>query len=718
MKKHIIFAMSAVLALSFTSCKDEETVEVGQWNSSSDYAVVYFEESSKAVELDPAAETTDTLIMRRRNPELSDIIDAEEERVNKLLDEEKKTADKKLENPDLTEEQIAAIQKEYEDACKPIKEAFDKFVESNCKQYLQPIEVPITITSGDDNIISISSAKFEEGQWEGKYVVTFPKAEIGTTYEVQYAVTDTRFASYYSEAATATFSVTRVKWISIGEATVIDNWVWEATATREIFMKDGDPTSFRIYKPFEGMSPAVGEQSEWLVLNVLKPGEELGGVKISQNNLVYFSKTNSGYYHSDYSAYIWCLHPADRWTDCTEADYLHNLVTAYQKKDVDGKTYTIPAQIQLAPAFYMYGVGGWNYTQDDNIMMINFPGYVPTYEANLFTEGDFEWEDLYTGEFTSQQLGTVENVTLYKGKCVATQDDADKAFTEAYGTPYVLEAPYAEGYDLYFFVKDGRIQMPKDYDEDLGLQPIGIEAAGLPVYVSINGSSSSFSDNIVKLNLTFQALRKYRDENGRTQYEYITLDTKDEILANITWSEFATGMFTYDFFSPNDDGSPFTDPEAYVLMKRDDVDNMYKIPDWGMGIEFSFTWDQATNACSVANQFTKYSHPTYGDVFMIEGKAYSASEFGEHTSFYDPATKTFHFFPAYYVEAGSFGQTEEIFEITGDGAGIKHKATRFLRNNLTPLKVETTLAPFFNVKKLAKPASRKSGKKEFSAELF
>ena len=581
MNKYLRYALPLALAtLVMAGCKDDETVEVGEWNSTSDYAVVSFVEINKSIELDPAEECTDTLVMSRRNPELSAVIDAEEENVNKQLEEEEKKLENQLANPDLSDEQRDELKKAYQKTREEILAKFEEFSASQCKANLPAIEVPIAITSNDDDskIFTISTAKFEQGEWLGKYVISFPKAEIGKPYSVQYAVKDPRFVSSYSDAATASFSVSRVKWVSVGKADFHDYYYFEDNNEVEVLMKDGDPTKFRIMHPYDVMLTGAQtvESSEYTELTLLKTGEVLEGVKITQPNLVYFTAIHTGYVNPNYGKEVVVWHPADLYSSPSEDLFLSSYVMGYQKKTIDGKEYTIPGAINLAPYYYMSGLGGWNATSEDPGIRIIFDGFKLNYEANLFTEGDFEWEEVFEGEFTSNQLGSVEKATLYRGKCVATQDDADKAFAAAYGTPYVIEAPYAEDYDLYFFVKDGRIQMPKDYDEYFGLQPIGIEAAGMPIYVTINGSSSSFSENVVKLNLTFQAERKYV-ENGRTQYEYITLDTNDETLANITWTEFAQGLCTYEFFSEDEDGAPFTDPEPYSLMARDDVDFAFKI---------------------------------------------------------------------------------------------------------------------------------------------
>ena len=208
--------------------------------------------------------------------------------------------------------------------------------------------------------------------------------------------------------------------------------------------------------------------------------------------------------------------------------------------------------------------------------------------------------------------------------------------------------------------------MPADFAEDYEVQPIGLtDNMGNDIYAMINPSSSSFAENEVVLNITFQ------NEDGSIVY-----GTANETLANITWSKIATGTFYYNFFTSNEDETPEADP-GYDLLKRDDRNDKYQIAEWLMGNDgFYFSWNQTTNACAVDYQPTYYEHPKYGMIYIIEGADYD-EEFGETTSFYDPETKTFHFFPVYFVEAGYFGQFEEVFEITEEGA-VKHKSSRRL----------------------------------------
>ena len=131
----------------------------------------------------------------------------------------------------------------------------------------------------------------------------------------------------------------------------------------------------------------------------------------------------------------------------------------------------------------------------------------------------------------------------------------------------------------------------------------------------------------------------------------------------MTWTKVAIGTYYFSLLSNNDDGEP--EPKSgYELYVRDDNPNYYKIVNWNNGTDFLFTLNQASNACSVADQYIGFDYGDYGPMYIIEGAKYSSRV--NRTSYYDPASKTFHFSTIYYFEAGAFGPFEELFEITED----------------------------------------------------
>ena len=180
----------------------------------------------------------------------------------------------------------------------------------------------------------------------------------------------------------------------------------------------------------------------------------------------------------------------------------------------------------------MDGVGGWNQSQSNGIVVITFPGYTPLYTA---TVEDYNWEKVFAGAYISEQLGTTtEGVTLYKGVAKADVEAENPGcydrFAELYGTPYLIKDAYAEGYDIVFGVKDGEVKVIEGYES----QPLGIQAVGADVYGAIGAGGSSFTAAVVNLKITFQ--------NKKGDVEY---GTAVETLANLSWSEVGTGVYTY-----------------------------------------------------------------------------------------------------------------------------------------------------------------------------
>ena len=667
----------ALGVLVLAGCKDDETTAAGEWNAIEDYADVSFVEVSTDIELDPTDPTSYTLHLSRRNPEITELRKAEAHLRDSLAADTTLTDDQRNAIIDAAVKRDSAV------------------IASNWPA----LDVPVVITNlsenGNDTVFTVTPAHFDQSDEYGTFTINFPKAEIGKNYNVQLAVTDPKYVSYYSDAATATFAVSRVKWNLLGTGVFTDNFWYEESGNVEIYQKDNDHNVYRILKPFDEVASNAGEtltgkQSGYMILEVLQRNSSLAGVDITVDDLVYFSRTNTGYFHPNYGAYVEIFHPSDLYSSPTLALYEHSYVKKYND---DGSI----GQVQLAPYYYMVGVGGWNNTTSDDIVLINFPGFVPKYTAELNKlgqEGDFQWDEVFEGIFTSAQLKTSTSAKVYKATCKVSTDQADSLFYEAYGDPYVIEAPYAEGYDIYFFVKNGRIFIPNDFAEKFELQELGVDAMGVPMYGKINGSSSYITDNEVMLNMTLQ------NKDG----SIVINEGSNESLANITWTKVATGTFYYVMFAENDEGTPEPDP-GYELFKRDDKDDLYKISDWLMGTDFMFTWNKTTNACEVLEQEINYVHPSYGMMYIIEGARY-ADKYAANTSYFDPATKVFHFFPAYFVEAGSFGQVEEFFEITEEGA-VKRQTRGFGFGNPT---LNAAIKKTYTKAKAKKQTSRFEGK--------
>ena len=294
----------------------------------------------------------------------------------------------------------------------------------------------------------------------------------------------------------------------------------------------------------------------------------------------------------------------------------------------------IPAEINLGAVAYLAKGGGLD--RRSNPLVFYFPGYKPAHKADL--NEDFEWEEVYNGVFTSEQLGTESEKTLYKGTCTNKTDACDSTFAAQYGTAYTIQSPYAEDYNLIFTVKDGNIMVPEGYE----LQEIGVKAMGQNVFAKINMGKSKYTKTVVTLNITFT------DETGEKEF-----GTADEVLSNVHYSKVGTADWTYTIFFANQDGSPYVDA-GLELQQRDDDPTQYCILHALNDVTIKFSID-ADNIVRIPQQFTGYSEDGLtlyvADVATLMGEQYRPS----FPSVYDPETKTI---------------SSNLFYNLGDGRGV------------------------------------------------
>jgi len=236
------------------------------------------------------------------------------------------------------------------------------------------ITVPFTFKG--DSVFTYSELKFEDGQTESYIAVSFDSAQVGTTYTCSIILEDPAYASQYTSNAIAIdLSVTRDKWNSLGNGSFSDVFTFNGTYPVEILQNDKDKTKFRIMHPYDAAMEAgdgydeenLDEPCEYIPLYLLKPGNTLADISITQKDLVYFDESSTGYYSTSYGALIWLDHPAEFSSLNSEDEWAWNKVLQYQENG-------LPAGIQLAPMYYMYGVGAYNYHNQDGMVTIVFPG--------------------------------------------------------------------------------------------------------------------------------------------------------------------------------------------------------------------------------------------------------------------------------------------------------------------------------------------------------
>ena len=174
-------------------------------------------------------------------------------------------------------------------------------------------------------------------------------------------------------------------WRALGMASFIDSFSFNGTYQVELQQYTPNPRWFRLVQPYtqafynEGWD-VNGTPAEYLEFKLLKEGDSLSIYKdsvwvyeaITHDSLVWFRDCCTGYYGEFNNSTdtltdnIYITHPGSwsRWGN--QESILHNRVLSYQENGY-------PDVIQLAPYYWIPKLGGWNYTQEDSIVLIKFP---------------------------------------------------------------------------------------------------------------------------------------------------------------------------------------------------------------------------------------------------------------------------------------------------------------------------------------------------------
>ena len=279
------------------------------------------------------------------------------------------------------------------------------------------ITVGISLQSDDNFLSAPASVSFAAGQSTTELTLSYdPESLVYDEFKsATLTISDASYTTPYG-ASEYTFKAGVLSpYASIGTGKLVEDYYWGYNCSVNIMQNQENPNVFRIY----GASAPVngGSASDYLEITVCKPGDTFRGVTVTQNDLVYFADYNTGYHHSTYDADIMWYHPSKFTASNPEEFWLHNVVLAYQE---DGT----PGQIQLAPRYYMDGVGGWNASQSDDVIVITFPGYVPKdYSAAFACTGVFT--DLSGSVFAEGILELGADAQDVRAVVVSADADAD-----------------------------------------------------------------------------------------------------------------------------------------------------------------------------------------------------------------------------------------------------------------------------------------------------
>lgn len=238
------------------------------------------------------------------------------------------------------------------------------------------ITVPVSIESDGNFFSAPSSIQFAAGESTANLTISYdPDSLVYDAYKNAKLTIGKEYSTPYGKDTYSFKAGIASPYKSIGKGTFTDNFWFEASTSVTIMQNTENPSEFRIMDPFNGLAKAAetsldGNQDPYIQLTILKKGETYRGVEITRDGLVGYGLLNTGYFHPDYSADVLMVYPGMFSSLQNEDVYAYNYVVEWQENG-------LPGRIQLAPYYYMDGVGGWNNTTSDGVVIIDFPGYNP-----------------------------------------------------------------------------------------------------------------------------------------------------------------------------------------------------------------------------------------------------------------------------------------------------------------------------------------------------
>ena len=213
----------------------------------------------------------------------------------------------------------------------------------------------ITVSTSAPGVTAPSSVSFAAGEQETTIDINLG-SELGVGVIATITITlNEADASVGGVAETEISAYKEYVFESLGMGTFQDNWALGGTYSVEIQKAQGFDR-YRVIDPYkEGLTNDDGEWENWIAMGTRCPYIEFW--ETGEGDLILFNNFALGInYQAVASQPIRAYH----------ASSFSGTNPEFSKK-VDNKTY------QLAPYYYINGVGGWNNTEADGVIVITLP---------------------------------------------------------------------------------------------------------------------------------------------------------------------------------------------------------------------------------------------------------------------------------------------------------------------------------------------------------
>lgn len=212
-----------------------------------------------------------------------------------------------------------------------------------------------TLKVGDKELpgVTVSGYNFADGQNSTTVSVNVSPLEVGVVGSLTLTIADADAS--VGAIKSATMKVSKAyEWESLGKGAFVDNFF--GFVSEPEIMKAKGYNRYRVMAPCEDYRLNPDPSDTW-VASWSAPYIELW----VEDGLVFFDEWFTGQnYDGDKTAPIYAYHPS-AFSDLNSPEFWQH------SKFLSDKV------IQLAPYYYIDGLGGWNQTQKDGIVLIQLP---------------------------------------------------------------------------------------------------------------------------------------------------------------------------------------------------------------------------------------------------------------------------------------------------------------------------------------------------------
>lgn len=395
------------------------------------------------------------------------------------------------------------------------------------------ITVPVVIEKNTDGLFSVTPIEFAEGEDETTFTVTLSdESALGEKYSFALVVNDPQYVSMYAEnAVSVSLGITRVKWDTVGECDYTEDVLtgWWGFEFDGPYAGVQHPT-YKVKVQVRADSIADPEKYAAALAGTGSDEDLAGTYRLVNPYHVYpWGDPNDPSLETDpHYIYIYIPTSTTAYIPLQEIGWTINggMPTIYSKAAFrmdSGKTPSadeygyIKNGKLLFPVQGVLGCPGGDYVGEntyyansDGAFCLNIAPALNQYELVLpdpeeGTDGDFAFADVTLPDgtlfYSESQLQAWEQ-NLQIGTPTVTTDDADKLFEETYGKLYRLPSLFADYYDIYFCVKDGKIVLPNGFD----VQETGLSKLSQKLSIAINASKSEFNEATNEVSLSTELI--------------------------------------------------------------------------------------------------------------------------------------------------------------------------------------------------------------------